>query len=217
MKRINDKADEMQTAYDLKEATMNALKKKLSAIIGWLEANQPDWQGIGGGTMKMPLLFMISMFAGCDSVEPNRQPKPADLPMRKTEYSTNSITATNAPGSGEFMAGLPLPDGCVLFMPNNSTSVRIYNSVTDTLNAPTEKYPGSTAFRGGVLLLDGRVFFKPDKSTPASLYNPVTDTLSILTETYPGSCAFIHVQVNGFDKFFHDPDCESCKNKGKQK
>jgi len=42
MMRSNDKADEMQTAYDLKEATMNALKKKLSAIIGWLEANQPD-------------------------------------------------------------------------------------------------------------------------------------------------------------------------------
>ena len=150
------------------------MKKKLKYVI----VRTYSAGVFAGHLMKMPLLFMISMFAGCDNVEPNRQPKPADLPMRKTEYSTNSIIATNAPGSVAFMGGLPLPDGCVLFMPNNSTPVRIYNSVTDTLSTPIGTHTGSSSFQGGVLLLDGRVLCMSCNSTSALIYNPVTDTLS---------------------------------------
>ena len=105
-------------------------------------------------------------------------------------YSTNSITATNAPGSSAFFGGVLLPDGRVFCVPFNSTSARIYNPVTDTLSTPTGTYPGSTAFYGGVLLPDGRVFCVPGNSTSARIYNPVTDTLSTPTGTYPGSIAF---------------------------
>jgi hypothetical protein len=94
------------------------------------------------------------------------------------------------PGSEAFHRGVLLPDGRIFLVPNNSTTARIYNPVTNTITTPSGSYPGSFAFYGGVLLPDGRVFLVPSSSTTARIYNPITDTTTTPSGTYPGAFSF---------------------------
>jgi hypothetical protein len=54
-------------------------------------------------------------------------------------------------------------------VPHNSTTGRIYDPVTDTVETPSDSYPGSNAFAGGVLLPDGRVCCVPANSGVVTL------------------------------------------------
>jgi hypothetical protein len=104
--------------------------------------------------------------------------------MNSYVYGTTGTT----PGSGAYVGGVLMPNGNVLLVPLNATSIGIYNPTTNTFST-TGTTPGSAAYQGGVLLPDGRIVFVPFDATSIGIYNPTTNTFST-TGTTPGNGAY---------------------------
>jgi hypothetical protein len=104
--------------------------------------------------------------------------------MNGYTYGTTGTTL----GSSAYFGGVLLPDGRVVFVPYNATSIGIYNPTTNTFST-TGTTPGIEAYIGGLLLPDGRVVFVPTNATSIGIYNPTTNTFST-TGTTPGSVAY---------------------------
>ena len=62
-----------------------------------------------------------------------------------------------------------LPDGRVLFIPGNATSIGIYHPVTNSYTTAGAT-PGASTYYGGVLLPDGRVVMIPFGQAAVGFY-----------------------------------------------
>ena len=107
----------------------------------------------------------------------------------------DSLTYTTVAASGvtgyAYIGGVLVPDGRVVFVPCNATTIGIYNPVTNTYStAPTSLVLSSSAYFGGVLLPDGRVLFVPRNAATIGLFNPATNTYSTVG-MQGGSVAYI--------------------------
>ena len=84
------------------------------------------------------------------------------------------------PGSSAFGGSVLLPDGRVLFVPQNSSNVGFFNPASGGYS--NVSVPGITAvtnkFRGGVLVPNGNVVFIPWNNSNVGLYNPVANVYS---------------------------------------
>ena len=98
--------------------------------------------------------------------------------------NTPSFSAGPAHGAGgsAYAGGVLLPNGNVVFVPNNATTIGIYNPTTTiTANSfttgPTH-LAGANAYYGGVLLPNGNVVFVPHDATTIGIYNPTANTFT---------------------------------------
>ena len=93
------------------------------------------------------------------------------------------------PGSEAYVGGVLLPDGRVVFVPRNATTIGIFNPATNAYST-IGGMPGGDAYRGGVLLPDGRVVFVPYGATTIGIFNPATNAYSTIGGM-PGGAAYI--------------------------
>ena len=91
-------------------------------------------------------------------------------------------TIAGAPGGYAHVGGVLLPDGRVVFVPTNGTTIGIFNPVTNAYSTvPGVTLPGGATYFGGVLLPDGRVVFVPHKAFTIGIFNPATNVYSAIT------------------------------------
>jgi hypothetical protein len=87
-----------------------------------------------------------------------------------------SNAALGPKGSTDYGGSVLLPDGRVLFVPQNASNVGFYNPATGLFSAVAVS--GITAqtnkFRSGVLVPNGNVVFVPWNNSNVGLFNPVT-------------------------------------------
>lgn len=104
----------------------------------------------------------------------------------------DSLTYTTVAASGvasfAYIGGVLLPDGRVVFVPHNATTIGIFNPATNTYSTVAGA-PGSGAHTGGVLLPDGRVVFVPASAATIGIFNPATNAYSTIAGA-PGSFAY---------------------------
>jgi hypothetical protein len=83
-------------------------------------------------------------------------------------------------GSSAFAGSVLLPDGRVLFVPQNASNVGFFTPATGAYSNVV--VPGISAatnkFRGGVLVPNGNVVFIPWNNSNVGLYNPVANVYS---------------------------------------
>jgi len=86
-------------------------------------------------------------------------------------------------GSTDYGGSVLLPDGRVLFVPQNASNVGFFNPFTQTFSAvtPTGFGGSSNQFRSGVLVPNGNVVFIPWNSSNVGMFNPVTYAYSNIT------------------------------------
>jgi hypothetical protein len=104
----------------------------------------------------------------------------------------NPLSYTTVPAVGvtnyAYVGGVLLPDGRVVFVPHNATTIGIFNPATNTYTTVSGA-PGGSAYFGGVLLPDGRVVFVPFAGTTIGIFNPATNVYSTIAGA-PGSNAY---------------------------
>lgn len=87
---------------------------------------------------------------------------------------------TGSSGSSAFGGSVLLPDGRVLFVPQNASNVGFFTPATGAYSNVV--VPGITPvtnkFRGGVLVPNGNVVFIPFNNSNVGLYNPVANIYS---------------------------------------
>ena len=105
--------------------------------------------------------------------------------MNGYTYGTTGTT----PGGNAYWGGVLMPNGNVLLVPTNATSIGIYNPNTNTFST-TGTTPGNSAYWGGVLLPNGNVLFVPTNTASIGIYNPTTNTFST-TGITPGGYAYM--------------------------
>ena len=98
-------------------------------------------------------------------------------------------TIAGAPGGGAYVGGVLLPDGRVVFIPHNSTTIGIFNPATNAYSTIAGA-PGSAAYNGGVLLPDGRVVFVTFLGNTIGIFNPATNAFSTIAAP-PGDGAYV--------------------------
>jgi streptogramin lyase len=89
-------------------------------------------------------------------------------------------TVSGAPGSAAFWGGVLVPDGRVVFVPQNATAIGIFNSATNTYSTVAYTRPTTDAYLGGVLIPDGRVVFVPQNAQMIGIFNPATNVYSTI-------------------------------------
>ena len=89
-------------------------------------------------------------------------------------YNVSQSTMLNIPIFSLYKGSTLLSDGRVLFVPNGSTSMYIYNPSTNTYSSGVS----ATGYNGGVLLPDDRVVLVPDTATTIALYEPNGNTVA---------------------------------------
>jgi len=83
--------------------------------------------------------------------------------------------ASGPQGNGDYFGGVYLPDGRVLFVPKNASSVGFYNPATGLFSTVSSLGLSSAVkFRGGVLVPNGNVVFIPYATSNIGLFNPET-------------------------------------------
>eukprot|EP01047_Picozoa_sp_COSAG01_P009607 COSAG01_NODE_397_length_17560_cov_111.258347_3_plen_140_part_00 len=71
-----------------------------------------------------------------------------------------------------------LPDGRVVFAPQNSVTIGLYHPSTNMFTSGPVAGSAQAKFCGGVLLPDGCVVFVPFNSATIGLYDPSTNTFT---------------------------------------
>jgi hypothetical protein len=97
--------------------------------------------------------------------------------------SSNPVYGNIAgPGGGfAFSGSVLLPDGRVLFVPQNSSNIGFFNPSNSTfsnVSCPGVSADDGNKFRGGVLVPNGNVVFIPYNNSNVGLYNPVANVYS---------------------------------------
>jgi streptogramin lyase len=103
-----------------------------------------------------------------------------------TQY--DNYTYSTIAGAYGYSGGVLLPDGRVVFVPYNATTIGIFNPNTNTYSTIAGA-PGNYAYVGGVLLPDGRVVFVPYDATTIGIFNPITNIYSTIAGA-PGNAAY---------------------------
>jgi hypothetical protein len=110
----------------------------------------------------------------------------------KTWWSTSSApifgnVVVEPVGASSYFGSVLLPDGRVLFIPNNADGVGIYNPTTNEFSSiipqgfPTGS--GTNQFQGGVLLPNGNVVMIPSGGSNIIVFNPVSYAFSNAART----------------------------------
>jgi hypothetical protein len=91
--------------------------------------------------------------------------------------------ATGPRGTADYAGSVLLPDGRVLFVPQNASNVGFYNPRTLLFStvSPVGLPPGASKFGGGVLCPNGNVVFIPGVSANIGLFNSLTYIYSNIT------------------------------------
>jgi hypothetical protein len=103
-------------------------------------------------------------------------------------------TVSGAPSGFAYYGSVLVPDGRVVFVPHNATTVGIFNPTTNTYSTyPTGLAGGGNTYAGGVLVPDGRVVFVTRSATTVGVFNPITNLyttyatgLSAMSDSYWG-------------------------------
>lgn len=92
----------------------------------------------------------------------------------------NVATGPRAGTSGEYAGSVLLPDGRVLFVPQDSSNVGFFNPTTGLFSTvvPTGLPATTQKFRGGVLVPNGNVIFVPFSLSNVGVFNPINYTYS---------------------------------------
>jgi hypothetical protein len=104
----------------------------------------------------------------------------------------DSLTYTTVAASGvtgnAYIGGVLLPDGRVVFVPYNATTIGIFNPIANTYSTITTSLVlNSGAYGGGVLLPDGRVVFVPRNVTTIGIFDSATNTFSTIASAIPAN------------------------------
>lgn len=106
----------------------------------------------------------------------NAAGQPVDSWWASSTAPVYGNVAAGPQGSSDYAGGVLLPDGRVLFVPQNSSNVGFYNPSTGLFSAVAATGLAATAnkFRGGVLVPNGNVVFVPFGQSNVGMFNPVT-------------------------------------------
>jgi streptogramin lyase len=167
--------------------------------------------GIGTTNPQYQLQLTGAAYFPVDAIQqaPFLSPSPANAPLIKAWMNEIVITSSpvtglspfwssalsystiaGAPGNYAYNGGVLLPDGRVVFVPYNATTIGLYNPATHAYSTIAAGAPGNAAYAGGVLLPDGRVVFVPSNATTIGLFNPTTNTYSTIAAGAPGTLAY---------------------------
>jgi hypothetical protein len=104
----------------------------------------------------------------------------------------NVASGPPASAGGEYAGSVLLPDGRVLFVPQDSSNVGFFNPATGLYSAVAPSGLPATAskFRGGVLVPNGNVVFIPWSVSNVGLFNPVNYTYSNVQTNVGGTLKF---------------------------
>jgi len=114
---------------------------------------------------------------------------PSSDTFTETTYTGTTLNGSNT-NTVKYFGGVLLPDGRVVFVPQNSNKLGIYAPSSDTFTETT--YTGTTLdgsntdtykYAGGVLIPDGRVVFVTQAYNKSGIYNPTADTYTETTYT----------------------------------
>lgn len=117
-------------------------------------------------------------------------------PLRDSLFVSSLALGLNVTSS-QFFGAVLLPNGSeIALIPQNTTTLTIYNWQRDTARTVSGTVTGHL---GGQLAPDGSVFMVPANATAARVYRPDTDSVTALPDTYSGSnpAAGAHVTPDG--------------------
>lgn len=113
-------------------------------------------------------------------------------PANNTFMVGPNVTKVNgslpAGGGSLFDGGVLMPDGRVLFVPEGSPTIGLYDPTTNTFTVGPNVTSGRISGKwsgevfdgsGGVMLPDGRVLLVPNLSEQLGLYDPATNTFTV--------------------------------------
>ena len=87
--------------------------------------------------------------------------------------SIPNATMPTSPKEFQYSGGMLLPDGRVLLVPNQSSTIGLYDPANDSfVSGPTVSSGG---YSGAVLCPDGRVVLVPDRAPEIYVFDPSTD------------------------------------------
>jgi hypothetical protein len=99
----------------------------------------------------------------------------------KSWWATSNVpvygnVATGPQGTSEYGGPVLLPDGRVLFVPQNASNIGFFNPGTGLFStvSPTGLPATTNKFRGGVVVPNGNVVFIPWNLSNVGLFNPVS-------------------------------------------
>jgi len=97
----------------------------------------------------------------------------------KTIAASTPTAYFSGPAHGEggdaFRGATLAPDGRVIFAPNGSSNVGIFDPATDTYTSGPAHGEGGNAFFGATLAPDGRVIFAPHGSSNVGIVSQLLD------------------------------------------
>jgi hypothetical protein len=99
--------------------------------------------------------------------------------------------AAHGGGASAFLGGVAIPDGRVVLVPHNSTTIGTYDPETNTIQTNASHGRGTIAFAGGVLIPDGRVVFSPRNAGFVGIYNPASGVYTNASPVPSGTTRFI--------------------------
>jgi hypothetical protein len=115
----------------------------------------------------------------------------------KSWWATSNVpvygnAATGPQGTSEYAGSVLLPDGRVLFVPQNASNVGFFNPGTGLFSTVTPVgLPATTSkFRGGVVVPNGNVVFIPHSLSNVGLFNPVSYAYSNIQVGAAGTLKF---------------------------
>jgi hypothetical protein len=125
----------------------------------------------------------------------------------------NTYVYTNGTGTTAnylYYGAVLAPDGRVVFVPHNATSIATFTPSTNTYATISGiTVAGSGAYAGGVLLPDGRIVFIPRSATNIGIFNPKASTFTAIPYTRPSSDAFYGGTLLPDGRVFFNPAYQS--------
>ena len=76
----------------------------------------------------------------------------------------------------KFIGGILAPNGKIIFVPYNSSTIGIYDPITNSYSEKDHETNGNYLFSGGVLAPNGKIIFVPLSSSTIGIYDPITNT-----------------------------------------
>jgi hypothetical protein len=94
-------------------------------------------------------------------------------------YIYSTIAGKGGAANFWYYGGVTVPGNKVVFAPHNSSTVLVFNALTNSINEYTTPLPvGGNNHWGGVLTHDNRVVFAPRAVGAVGIFNTVTNTYS---------------------------------------
>lgn len=89
----------------------------------------------------------------------------------------STITASGTLIANGYTSGVLIPDGRVIFVPTDASTIGIFNPFTNLYSLG----PSATGYCCGVLIPDGRVVCVPRDAANIGIYSPTTNSIQLIT------------------------------------